>query len=70
MAGIIIIDFIDMEMAKSRERLLSVMKEYTAMDKIHTNVVDFTKLHLMEITRKKTRDKVKIRDNIFECSMV
>lgn len=69
-SGIIIIDFIDMEMAESRERLLSVMKEYTAMDKIHTNVVDFTKLHLMEITRKKTRDKVKIRDNIFECSMV
>lgn len=64
-SGIIIIDFIDMETSKSREKLLAAMKEYTGMDKIHTNVIDFTRLHLMEITRKKTRDKVKIRDNIF-----
>lgn len=64
-SGIIIVDFIDMETSESREKLLNVMKEYTVMDKIHTNVVDFTRLNLMEITRKKTRDKVKIRDNIF-----
>lgn len=65
-SGIIIIDFIDMEAPESHERLLSAMTEYTGMDKIPTNVVDFTKLQLMEITRKKTRDRVKVRDNIFK----
>ncbi len=64
-SGIIIIDFIDMETAESRERLKNAMIEYTCMDKIHTNVVDFTKLMLMEITRRKTRDRVKIRSNMF-----
>lgn len=64
-SGIIIIDFIDMESTESCERLKTAMIEYTGMDKIHTNVVDFTKLRLMEITRKKTRDRVKVHDNIF-----
>lgn len=64
-SGIIIIDFIDMESDESCERLKTAMIEYTGMDKIHTNVVDFTKLRLMEITRKKTRDRVKVHDNIF-----
>ena len=65
-SGIIIIDFIDMEMPESHEKLLSAMTEYTGMDKTPTNVVDFTKLQLMEITRKKTRDRVRVHDNIFQ----
>lgn len=62
-SGIIIIDFIDMLLEESRKELYVKMKEYVADDKIKTNVVDFTKLHLMEITRKKTRDLVKVRGN-------
>lgn len=65
-SGIIIIDFIDMEEDDSRKQLLIKMKEYVAEDKIKTNVVDFTRLHLMEITRKKARDLVRVRGT-FKC---
>ncbi|MFQ9933898.1 MAG: ribonuclease E/G, partial [Lachnospiraceae bacterium] len=63
--GIIIVDFIDMTENENRKKILDAMKEYAAKDSISTNVIDFTKLNLMEITRKKTRDMVKVRDNIF-----
>lgn len=64
-SGIIIVDFIDMTENENRKKILDAMKEYAAKDSISTNVIDFTKLNLMEITRKKTRDMVKVRDNIF-----
>lgn len=64
-SGIIIIDFIDMKDSKNRQYLLSSMKEYTSYDRIGTNVVDFTRLNLMEITRKKTRGLVQVRDGLF-----
>ncbi len=61
-SGIIIVDFIDMKDAENRDKLIQAMKEYVAEDKIKTTVVDFTRLHLMEITRKKTRDMVKVKE--------
>lgn len=64
-SGIIITDFIDMSEEKSRETLLAAMKKYVAEDSIRTNVVDFTRLHLMEITRQKTRDRVKVTAELF-----
>lgn len=64
-SGIIMIDFIDMSTPENKNLLMDKMKEFVLNDKIKTNVIDYTKLHLMELTRKKTRDKVYVRDNIF-----
>ena len=65
-SGIIIIDFIDMAELTMRNKLGEVMKRLVADDKIKTTVVDFTKLNLMELTRKKTRDLLKVRNDLFE----
>lgn len=53
-SGICIVDFIDLATEDEREELLSYMRMLCKKDHITTTVVDFTKLHLMEITRKKT----------------
>ena len=65
-SGIIIIDFIDMAELTMRNKLKDVMKRLVSDDKIKTTVVDFTKLNLMELTRKKTRDLLKVRNDLFE----
>ncbi len=54
-SGIIIIDFIDMKDRQNQKQLLSILEEEFAKDYVHTNVVDITKLGLVEITRKKIR---------------
>lgn len=53
--GIIIIDFIDMDSAQHREQLLELLRELMAGDRNRTNVVGFTGLGLVEMTRKKVR---------------
>lgn len=53
-SGICIIDFIDLPTEKERKSLLCFMRSLCKKDHIKTQVVDFTKLQLMEITRKKT----------------
>ncbi len=55
LSGIIIIDFIDMDTDGDNERLLAAMREYVRHDPVKTEVVDLTKLGLMELTRKKMR---------------
>lgn len=55
MGGIIVVDFIDMNRAEHREQLLSLMRELMGTDRNRTNVIGFTGLGLMEITRKKVR---------------
>ncbi len=64
-SGIIVIDFIDMEDHEDKEALLKAMKDFVKYDDIKTNIIDFTKLNLMEITRKKMKDRIFIRDNMF-----
>ena len=54
-SGIIIIDFIDMATAADQEQLLSAMRTFVRSDPVKTEVVDLTRLGLMELTRKKTR---------------
>ncbi len=54
--GIIIIDFIDMELEENRSALLEYMKEQVKSDRVKTNVVDMTSLGLVELTRKKGKD--------------
>lgn len=53
LSGIIIIDFIDMWEEKSRILLFEHLKAVVLQDPVKTTVVDFTKLNLIEMTRKK-----------------
>lgn len=53
--GIIIIDFIDMKNKEHIAIVLSHLKKYLSKDKIKTNIIDITKLGLVELTRKKIR---------------
>lgn len=55
LSGIIIIDFIDMELQKDKDLLIEELKEYFRKDPIKTTLVDMTALGLVEVTRKKVR---------------
>lgn len=50
--GIIIIDYIDMQEAKSREQVLKTLRQALKKDRSKTQVIEFTKLNLLEMTRK------------------
>lgn len=53
--GIIIIDFIDMKSKEDIPLVLSMLKKHLKKDRIKTNIIDITKLGLVELTRKKIR---------------
>lgn len=53
--GIVIVDFIDMEREESRSKVLARMAEEARRDGTKTSIVGWTRLGLMEITRKKAR---------------
>ena len=55
LSGIIIVDFIDMESEENTCKLLKVFEDALNKDRIKTTLVDITKLHLVEVTRKKTK---------------
>ncbi len=50
--GIIVIDFIDMEIQKNQEAVLLRLREHLAKDKMRTQVFDVSNLGLVEMTRK------------------
>lgn len=50
--GIIIIDYIDMQEKENREKIENLLKEELKKDRSKTQVVGFTKLNLLEMTRK------------------
>jgi ribonuclease G len=56
--GIIVIDFIDMEVMEHRQRVIDVLKAALKKDRTKTNVLGFTGLGLMEMTRKKVRNRL------------
>ena len=51
--GIIVIDFIDMEVASNRADLMRAFREALARDKTRTQVFDVSELGLVEMTRKR-----------------
>ena len=51
--GIVVIDFIDMEIRKNREDVIRVFREALALDKTRTQVFDISELGLVEMTRKR-----------------
>ncbi|RKD33213.1 Rne/Rng family ribonuclease, partial [Thermohalobacter berrensis] len=56
--GIIIIDFIDMKKEEDENEVLECLKNELKKDKTKTTVLGITKLGLVEMTRKKDRDRL------------
>jgi len=54
--GIIVIDFIDMEVKSNRESVTKAFKEALARDKTRTQVFDISELGLCEMTRKRVSE--------------
>lgn len=54
-SGIIIIDFIDMAFSDDKKQLMNALRQLTKGDPVPVQVVDMTKLNLVELTRKKVR---------------
>ena len=50
--GIIIIDYIDMDLKEDEEIIQKLLIENVKKDRTKTQVIGFTKLHLLEMTRK------------------
>ena len=50
--GIIIIDYIDMNEEKSKEEVVETLKQSLKQDRAKTQIMQFTKLNLLEMTRK------------------
>lgn len=51
--GIIVIDFVDMEVAKNRDEVIKTFRQALARDKTRTQVFDISELGLVEMTRKR-----------------
>src|SRR5437764_776532 len=51
--GIIVVDFIDMEIRDNRDEVIRVFREALARDKTRTQVFDISELGLVEMTRKR-----------------
>ena len=58
MGGIIVVDFIDMEVPEHRQQVLKVLEEAVRADRTKTNVLGLTQLGLVEMTRKKVRQSL------------
>lgn len=53
--GIIIVDFIDMEDKKHREKIMKVFEDAFATDKAKVNIIPLTEIGLVEMTRRRMR---------------
>ncbi len=51
--GIIVIDFVDMEVAKNRDQVMKTFRTALARDKTRTQVFDISELGLVQMTRKR-----------------
>jgi ribonuclease G len=56
--GMVIIDFIDMELQQDRERVLSALMEALKKDKARCNVIKISELGLVEMTRQRNRESL------------
>ena len=50
--GIVIIDYIDMQLDENKEKIINLLTEELKKDRTKTQVVGFSKLNLLELTRK------------------
>ncbi|MFO1385935.1 MAG: ribonuclease G [Chitinivorax sp.] len=58
LGGIIIVDFIDMELEEHRQAVLAELTKALAKDRTKITINGFTSLGLVEITRKRTRESL------------
>ncbi len=56
--GIIIVDFIDMELEEHKQQLLELLESELKKDRVKTTLVGMTPLGLVEITRTKTQKEM------------
>ncbi|MCQ4088168.1 Rne/Rng family ribonuclease [Saccharibacillus sp. JS10] len=54
--GIVIVDFIDMQKEENRTRVLNSLEQHLGKDRTQSHIVGWTKLGLLEMTRKKIRE--------------
>ena len=52
-SGIIVVDYIDMEDEKDRQEIIDLLTEELKKDRSKTQIMGFTKLDLLELTRKR-----------------
>ncbi len=52
MMSLIIIDYIDMKEQSSKEKILEIFRTELKKDRSKTQIMGFTKLDLLEMTRK------------------
>ena len=57
-AGIIIIDFIDMEDEEHQRQVLRTLEKQLERDHAKTNIIGITELGLVQMTRKRTRESL------------
>ncbi len=55
LGGIIVVDFIDMEEASHRKQVFKMLQEALRKDRARTNILHFSDLGLVEMTRQRTR---------------
>lgn len=58
LGGIIIIDFIDMESERKRKRVLRKLEESLKRDRSKTNIIQYSSLGLVEMTRQRIRENL------------
>ncbi|MBU3694761.1 MAG: ribonuclease G [Rhodocyclaceae bacterium] len=58
LGGIVIIDFIDMDLPEHREAVLAELQRAVSRDRMRIGVNGFTQQGLVEITRKRTRESL------------
>ena len=58
LAGIIIVDFIDMRRKAHKQQVMAALEAGIASDRVKINVADISPLGLVEITRKRTRESL------------
>lgn len=58
-SGIIIVDFIDMKEQRAKDELMLQLKQFVKTDRVPVQVIDMTRLNLVELTRKKVRKSLR-----------
>ena len=61
LGGILLIDFMDMPTDEEREQVQSALAQQLLQDRVKTVLHGFTKLGLLEMTRKRTRESLRSR---------
>ena len=67
--GIIVLDFIDMQLPENREKVSKALTEALKTDKARTNVLRMSEIGLIEMTRKRVRESLgqRLTEPCFYC---